>query len=193
MKLNIGPLPKPAKVAIALVPAVLYAVLFTYFALLPKSKEVGAMRGQIAAQENDIMKTQSTAAKLDRIKEENVKLRARLDELSQQLPEEKEISQLLRQVSQRGIGAGLQILTWKPSERSLHPSNIVYSVPVEVTMKGSYHRLGEFFSMLTRLNRIVNITDIKMGTPKFEGEEAMLGISFTAVTFTAAESGGLSK
>jgi len=193
MKLNIGPLPKPARIAIAVVPALLYALVFTYLAILPKTKEVRAIRSQISTQENDIMKTQSMAAKLDKLREENVKLRARLDELSQQLPEEKEISQLLRQVSQKGIGAGLQILTWKPKERALHPSNIVYSVPVEVTLKGSYQRLGEFFSMLTRLSRIVNITDIKMATPNLQGEEAVLGISFTAVTFTAAESGGLSK
>jgi type IV pilus assembly protein PilO len=193
MKISLGGVSKPARIAIAVVPAVIYILVFGYLVILPKTKQVKDLRGQIAAQDNDIMKTQSLAAKLDKLKEENANLRARLDELAQQLPEEKEISQLLRQVSQKGITAGLDILTWKPSERTIHPSNIVYTVPVEVTLKGSYHKLGEFFSALTHLSRIVNIMDIKMGSPKLEGSEAVLAISFTAVTFTAAESGGLAQ
>jgi type IV pilus assembly protein PilO len=52
-------------------------------------------------------------------------------------------------------------------------------------MSGSYHRLGNFFASLTKLDRIVNITDIKLGSPKPEGKEAILDITFSAVTFTA--------
>lgn len=193
MKLDAANTPKAARVIVAIAPALIYAFLFSYLMILPKTKQIKTLRSQITAQESEITKSQSMAAKLEILRDENQKLKARLEELAEQLPEEKEISPLLRQVSEKGLGSGLQILTWKPGERSLHQSKIVYSVPVNVTVKGSYHRLGEFFSLLTKLSRIVNINDIKMGGPTLQGDEAVLGISFTAVTFTAAETGGLSK
>lgn len=193
LNINLAGLPKPVKIIIMLLPGLLYAVIFSFLVLVPKTKQVQAYRGEVATQENEIAKTQSMTAKLEILKEENENLRKRLVELSEQLPEEKEVSLLLTQVSDKSTDAGLQILSWKPATRALHSSNIVYQVPVSVALKGSYHRLGTFLSSLTKLKRIVNITDIKMGSPSFKDTEATLSITFTAVTFTAAEAGGLSK
>ncbi|MDA8325841.1 MAG: type 4a pilus biogenesis protein PilO [Nitrospiraceae bacterium] len=191
--INFGKIGRPARVAIAVVPALLYAAVFTMLLLMPKHKAIKAQMAEISAQQNDIANTQSMASRLNLLKDENARLRARLDELSEQLPEEKEVSQLLGQVSDAGTRAGLQILSWKPGPRKLHQSKIVYEVPVDVTLSGSYHRFGSFLGALTRLKRIVNISDIKMSAPKPSGNEARLSISFTALTFTAAESGGLTN
>jgi|Deesub1362B_J571_1020462.scaffolds.fasta_scaffold00628_9 type IV pilus assembly protein PilO len=185
-KLNLAALPKPAKVALAVVPALIYTLLVVFLVIMPNSRRVEALRKEISEQENEITKAQSMAAKLDVLKEENQRLKQRLKELSEQLPEEKEVSALLRQVSDIGQQTGLRILSWKPGRRRLHESGIVYEVPVTVRVRGSYHRLGEFFSALTRLKRIVNITDINMSSPKMVGTEAELSITFTALTFTAA-------
>lgn len=192
-KINFDNIKKPARVAIAVLPALLYTVIFTLLLLVPKSKAIKAEMADISAQENDIASTRGMASRLDILKDENARLKARLDELSQQLPEEKEVSQLLRQVSDESIDAGLVITSWKPGPRSLHPSKIVYSVPVSVSITGSYHRFGMFLGQLTRLKRIVNISDIKMSGAKPSGNEAQLNISFTAQTFTAAEPGGLTN
>ncbi|MDA8388325.1 MAG: type 4a pilus biogenesis protein PilO [Nitrospiraceae bacterium] len=184
---------KPARVAVALAPAVVYTAVFTLLLLLPKTKAIKALRGQISAQQNEIANTQSVASRLDLLKDENAGLKARLNELDEQLPAEKEISQLLRQVSDEGTKAGLQIISWKPGPRKLHPSKVVYEVPVNVSLSGSYNDFGIFLGALTGLKRIVNITDIKMDSPKPNGNKALLSISFTALTFTDAEPGGLSN
>jgi Tfp pilus assembly protein PilO len=55
---------------------------------------------------------------------------------------------------------------------------------VKVDLSGSYHSLGYFFSSLTKLNRIVNISDIKISDPQPEKENALDKISFTATTFS---------
>ena len=192
-KINLEALGKPARIAIAVAPAVIYTIIITLLLLIPKNKEIKQQMAGISAQENDIAGTEGMASKLGILKEENAMLRSRLQALSAQLPEEKEVSQLLAQVSDAGMRSGLQIISWKPGARKLHASKIVYEVPVSVTVTGSYHRLGDFFSALTRLKRIVNITNITMSGPKPSGNEAILNISFTALTFTAAEPGGLSK
>ena len=54
-------------------------------------------------------------------------------------------------------------------------------------------KLGLFFSSLTQLEKIVNIRDIKMGSPKVDGRNVVLTVSFNAVTFTAVADGGMLK
>ncbi len=187
MKINfdIKTLPSYAKTIIALAPAVIISVVFVFLLILPKHKEIKALEVKISGQENEIAKDQAKASKLAELTLENDRLRKRLEELKQQLPEEKEVSTLLKQVSDLCIRSGLKIALWKPEQRKLHESGIVYEIPVKVELSGSYHSLGFFFSSLTKLNRIVNISDIKLGDAKPEKGAATLKISFTATTFSA--------
>ena len=186
-------LPKAARIALEVAAVLVVLVPFVFLSILPKHKQIGALKQQISAQEKDIAKKQSMAAQLDELKAKNAELKAKLKELEEQLPEEKEISSLLRQVSDLGLESGLQILQWRPAQRRKHASGVVFEIPVTVSMKGSYHKLGTFFAKLTRLNRIVNISNIQLGSPKLVEKEAELSIGFSAVTFTAVSEGGLAK
>lgn len=178
-------LPLPARIAIAIVPALIATVAFWYFGIRPKTVQINVIKEEISKQENEMAKKTSMASRLEALKEENAKLKLRLKELEELLPEEKEISSLLKQVSDLGTESGLQIVSWNPSARRKHQSGIVYEVPVSVSFTGSYHRLGRFFARLTGLERIVNISDIRLGGPRPSGNEAILTVSFSAVTFTA--------
>ena len=187
LKLNIkmDTLPLAVKVLIAFLPAIVISALVIILLILPRHKEIQRLNVEITKQENDIAKDQVKAAKLSTLKGENVKLRMRLDELKLQLPEEREVSGLLKQVSDLGIKSGLKIVSWRPEQKKDHPSGTIYEIPVAVELSGSYHNLGIFFSRLTKLNRIVNISDIKMGGPQPQKSEAIVKISFKATTFSA--------
>ncbi|HUO76502.1 MAG TPA: type 4a pilus biogenesis protein PilO [Thermodesulfovibrionales bacterium] len=187
LKLNIkmDTLPLAVKVLIAFLPAIVISALVIILLILPRHKEIQRLNVEITKQENDIAKDQVKAAKLSTLKGENVKLRMRLDELKLQLPEEREVSGLLKQVSDLGIKSGLKIVSWRPEQKKDHPSGTIYEIPVAVELSGSYHNLGIFFSRLTKLNRIVNISDIKMGGPQPQRSEAIVRISFKATTFSA--------
>jgi type IV pilus assembly protein PilO len=185
LKINIKNVPKPVKVILSLTPAVIIAVVVIFLFILPKNKEIKALEVKIAKQENEIARDQAKAAKLPELTLENERLRKRLDELKQQLPEEKEVSTLLRQVSDLCIRSGLKVIYWKPEQKKTHPSGIVYEIPVRVEIAGSFHNLGYFFSSITKLNRIVNIFDIKLSDPKADKGSTILRISFNATTFSA--------
>lgn len=189
--LNLAALPKWAKIAIPVCLNLVVIVVFFFVFASPMDKDIKRLKGEISKQREDIEKSQHMAMKLDELKVENEKLKLRLAELSEQLPNEKEVSALLEEVSDAAKDAGLKVISWKPSPRRIHPSKIVYEVPVSVNMTGSFHRLAYFFSSLTRMDRIVNISDINLANPKTEGTEATLKVTFTAVTFTAASEGGL--
>ena len=185
MDINFKALPSYAKVLIAVVPAVLIVAVVLFVLILPKNKEIKQLEGKIAKQENEIAKNQAKAARLDELLRENERLKQRLIELQQQLPEEKEVSNLLKQVSDLCIQSGMKIILWRPQTRKTHPSGIVYEIPVNVELTGGYHSLGYFFSSLTKLERIVNISNIKLANPEAQKGYALLKISFTATTFSS--------
>ncbi|MEW6107799.1 MAG: type 4a pilus biogenesis protein PilO [Nitrospirota bacterium] len=184
-KIDIKNLPSYAKIIISLLPGIIISVIVIIFLIMPKQKEIKELDAKIDKQNNEIAASEAKAAKLDILIKENERLKQRLDELKQQLPEEKEISNLLKQVSDLGIGAGLEILSWRPSEKTTHPSGIVYEIPVSVKVAGTYHNLGYFLSSLTKLDRIVNINNMQLSTPKRVKGENVLQVSFTASTFSA--------
>jgi len=185
IKININNLPSYAKITISVLPSVLLALVIMILVIMPKQKEIKALDAKIDTQNNEIAASQAKAAKLDILKRENERLVTRINELKEQLPEEKEISSLLKQVSDLGTAAGLEIKSWKPGQRTNHPSNIVYEIPVSVDVAGTYHNLGYFLSSLTKLNRIVNISDMKIASPKTVKGENLLTVSFKASTFSA--------
>jgi type IV pilus assembly protein PilO len=193
VNINLKTLPAYVKVILSLAPALLIVIGVVFLLILPKHKEINALEIKIAAQENEIAKNQAMAAKLPQLTLENEKLRKRLEELKLQLPEEKEITSLLKQVSDLCIRAGLKVSLWKPEAKRTHASGIVYEIPVKVELGGSYHSLGSFFSSLTKLNRIVNITDFKLTDPKPDKGIAVIKITFTATTFSSVPEEELAK
>lgn len=190
-KLDLNSLPKAVRIAIALLPAALVAGIVTFVSIMPANKTINDLKTKIAAQEAEISKSQSMADRLEDLIKQNEMLKQKLIELQQQLPEEKEISVILKQVSDLGIDAGLQILSWKPATRKNHSSGIVYEVPVGVEFRGTYHQLGHFFSSLTALDRIVNIANLKLASPTLVGDQVVLSITFVSNTYTAISEKGL--
>jgi len=166
-------------------PSIIIALLVLFLMINPKLKQIKVLESQIDKQNNEIAASQAKAAKLEVLKLENERLVKRFNELKEQLPEEKEISSLLKQVSDMGTSAGLEIQSWKPAPKTTHPSGIVYEIPVSVDVIGTYHNLGYFLSSITKLNRIVNINNMKLGAPMKEKNETILQVSFRASTFSA--------
>jgi len=186
VKLDIKNLPIYAKAVIAVLPAVIILIAGLVLFVLPKQKEIKSLEVKIDDQNNKIATNQAKAAKLETLKQENERLLSRLNELKEQLPEEKEISSLLKQISDLSIAAGLDIKSWKPGQKKIHPSGIVLEIPIAVTVSGTYHDFAAFLSSLTKLNRIVNITNIQIASSQLVKGRAVLQINFTAATFSSA-------
>lgn len=185
VKLDIKNLPRYAKYVIAVLPAVIILIVGLILFVSPKQKEIKQLEEKIDTQNNKMATDQAKAARLETLKQENEKLLNRLNELKEQLPEEKEISSLLKQVSDLSIAAGLEMKSWKPGAKKMHSSGIVSEIPVAVSVGGTYHDFAGFLSSLTKLNRIVNITDIRLASPTIVKGRAILQISFTATTFSS--------
>ncbi|MEW6116591.1 MAG: type 4a pilus biogenesis protein PilO [Nitrospirota bacterium] len=183
---TIESLPPLKKNLLLALPSLVIIVIFVMLFIKPALEEMRQLNEELERQDNEIATLRKTSAKLPLLMAENKRLTEKLAELQLQLPMEKEVSGLLKQVSDLGIKSGLQIISWRPRERSVHPSKEVYEIPVEVAMRGTYHRFGQFFSNVTGLNRIVNIGNIQAKTGDQRQQKGMisLNVSFTAMTYS---------
>lgn len=191
-KIDLNALPKPAKMAI-LIGLPLGILIVSFFLLInPKIKVINKLQTEINKQRLEIADKRAKAERLDILIKENELLKKRLAELLEQLPEEKEVSSLLREVSQFGQNAGLEITLWKPAEKKTHPSNIVYEIPVTIEAVGSFNNFGSFLNRVAFMKRIVNVPDLKMTFQK-QKEQAELKIAFHVVTYSAIPEGEAPK
>jgi type IV pilus assembly protein PilO len=132
-----------------------------------------------------VQKHQAIAIRLDEI---NVRLAA-LDEALKVaitlLPETREIPELLTQITQLGLSAGLEFRLFKPEPE--RPADFYAEVPVSLAILGFFHDLARFFDHLSKLSRIVNITDIKIGLAKGSGGAYTLTTNCLLTTFRFLE------
>jgi type IV pilus assembly protein PilO len=154
---------------------------------LPTLDEKSRISTDVEKQRADLQSSQQQANRLTTLVGENEALKRKLAALESQLPEEKEVSGLLRQVSQLAFKSGLESVLWRPSAKTVHSSKEVYEIPVNVEMSGSYHRFGQFFSNITKIERIVNLDKIVMkSTGKISRKgAAALAVSFAAITYSS--------
>ena len=195
INIDLKKIPPYTRVIISLVPVVIFIALFISLVYQPKSKEILSLQGAVAALDKEISSGEVKIRKLDQLIAENALLKAKLAALQEYLPAEQEVTELLKQVSDLGLQSGLEILLWKPGARRAAPSGLYAEIPVQIEVITGYHNLGDFYSQISRLARIVNITGLKI-TVKARGSDDSKGLNsaaFTAVTFVASSSGEETK
>lgn len=125
-------------------------------------------------------KKQKKAANLDALKEQMKEMEQSFGDLIRQLPNKTEVAGLLVDISQTGLGAGLEFNLFKPEAEK--PSDFYSELPISISVVGNYHEFGEFVSGIAALPRIVTTHNIQItGT----GNE--LKMDATAKTYKAIE------
>lgn len=97
-----------------------------------------------------------------------------------QLPGETEVDNLLEDVSQTALAAGLDVRLFEPSAEV--NKEFYAELPFKLRYIGSYHELARFVSDVAALSRIVTMHDIKITPNSIEGEE-QLTLDVTAKTY----------
>jgi len=192
INIDIKNLPPYLRVIVASIPSLILIILFVVLFYLPKNKEIKDLNTKISKLDSEIKSSEVKVKRLDALIAENALLKARLLELQEQLPQEKEVSGLLKQISDLGLKSGLEIILWRPEDRRADPSGLYVEIPVKVEVLTGYHNLGVFFSYISRLPRIVNISDLELGVSGrgLQEGENFISAKFTAITFASAGTEG---
>jgi type IV pilus assembly protein PilO len=156
--------------------------LYAYFLYWPRNAQITEMEEQRDTLRADRDRKAALVANLEQTRKEVAQLDGDLRKAVAELPDTKEIPDLLSNVSSLGIESGLEIVQFK--QRPEQYEEFYAVVPVDILVRGSYHQVASFFDRVGHMARIVNVGDVSIKAPaRIETPEVMLDTSCAAVTF----------
>lgn len=162
----------------------LLAVVFGgywYFVYAGRRAETIAVTAKIKDLRTQRESKQKLVANIGELQQTVRDLGAQLKEAEAQLPDSKEIPDLLTSISSAGRDSGLEVISFRQRQEQL--KDFYAEVPVDVTVRGNYHEVATFFDRVGKLDRIVNVADIVMQSPKRQGDEMIVDTLCSATTF----------
>jgi Tfp pilus assembly protein PilO len=136
----------------------------------------------------DINKGVATARRLPEFQAEVVNLGARLDNLKNVLPEQKDVADILRRLQGLATQSNLTLLRFTPVPQRQQP--LYAEVPYRLTAVGSFHNLALFFDRVSKFPRIINIGDISITANPRQDPNSTIIADMTATTFVLTEAAG---
>ncbi len=178
-----GTIPKRQLAIFGAVIAAMIVVGYVMLVVWPKQEEIARLSAESRKLGTEVEEKRKVALQLPQIEREVQAMDLQLKEVLVKLPEEKEIPNLLTQVSTLGQQAGLDLSAFRPGK--IEPRDFYSEVPINLRAEGTYHTLGTFFDRLSKLPRIVTVGEFKISplTAKKPGDKT-IAADFGVVTYT---------
>ena len=125
------------------------------------------------------------AANLEAYEQQLEEMRESFGAMLRQLPNKTEVADLLVDVSQTGLAAGLEFELFNP--QSEVPRDFYAELPISIRVIGNYHEFGDFVSGVAALPRIVTLNDITISPKSKAGDTGLLSMNLTARTYRYLE------
>jgi type IV pilus assembly protein PilO len=152
-----------------------------YFVIDPEQTLIQQRQGQLRGLEDELIQKQSIANNLAQFKHEKEILERRLAQALTELPNEANIDDLIRSLSEIGTKSGLIINTIDPQGEQ--KQSFYASIPIVMSVTGNYQEIGVFLDSISKLARIVNVTNIKLTQPRTVNDKLVVQASYVATTF----------
>ncbi len=151
-----------------------------FFVIDGQIEQLSEVQAKEVELKEELEQKQLLASNLDAYQEQNKVIRDMFNRMLQQLPGKAEIADLLVDISQAGIGNGLEFQLFKPQKEQI---KVFYAeLPIQIRVVGTYHQFGNFISDVAALSRIVTLQNISI---RREGKEesSKLVMDVTARTY----------
>ncbi len=163
--------PLGAKIGVVAGALLLISALNYFVFSLPFGKSISEIETRVKKVRADQVKLDTEysektaiANNLNQFRREKELLEQRLTEALSELPEDKNLDELLQLFQDRAQKAGLEIATIEPQPAV--NEQFYARIPVPMSVSGNFHEIATFFDSLGRLRRIVNVSEIVLDTPK---------------------------
>ena len=184
---NIGDWPVVVKVVLVLIFCALVGVGWYFYDIEDQYLALDRTEKIEVDLRQDFEAKQAKAANLDAYRTQLAEMQETFGGMLRQLPNRTEVADLLVDVSQTGLAAGLEFELFQPQAEV--PKDFYAELPIKIRVLGTYHEFGEFVSGLAALPRIVTIHDVQIKPrPKDKGEELVL--EATARTYRYLDEAG---
>ena len=157
-------LPTQKKVLILVVLLCVIAGLYLYAFFIPRQDELKVAKGELDKFRKELIVSKDITRDLQKFKEQVERLNEELKNALTQLPNEKEIPEILKNISSLGKESNLEFTLFRPKPEE--PQQFYAKVPIDLVVLGSYHNTGVFFDKVSKLPRIINVVDFNMTRAK---------------------------
>ncbi len=185
---RIAKAPLGAKIGVVAAALVLVTAVNYFLFSIPSGPSISDIEAKVKKVQADQRRLDSEyiektaiANNLNQFRREKDLLEQRLTEALSELPEEKNIDELLQLLQDRAQKAGLEINTIEPQGQS--NEQFYAKIPIPMTVSGNFHEIATFLDSLGRLRRIVNVSDIVLDSPRDVNGKVILNGKFLATTF----------
>lgn len=152
--------------------------LFVYKSQMPALEK--AQREELELR-TSFEEKQRKAANFSAYKAQLAEIERSFGTMLRQLPGKTEIPNLLVDISQTGLGAGLEEELFQPLDEVRR--DFYAEKPIKIRLKGAYHEFGRFVSDIAALPRIVTLHDIEIAPAGKDVAPDDLVLNVTAKTY----------
>ena len=124
---------------------------------------------------------QGRAANLEPLKQQLAQMEVMLQQMLRQLPSKNEMPDLIVDISQTALAAGISNELFQPGAES--QLEFYAEKPIQLRMVGSYHQFGAFVSGVASLPRVVIMTMHDISLQPRDGKDGTLVLSGTVKTY----------
>lgn len=124
---------------------------------------------------------QGRAANLEPLKQQLAQMEVMLQQMLRQLPSKNEMPDLIVDISQTALAAGISNELFQPGAESQR--EFYAEKPIQLRMVGSYHQFGAFVSGVASLPRVVIMTMHDISLQPRDGKDGTLVLSGTVKTY----------
>ncbi len=182
---RINQLTLPAKLGIVFGIFVVLTGATYYFLIADLQTTIDSLKTEYVAKQNEMAEKQEIADNLTERKRELDKAEADFQAALAEMPEQKDIDELLAQLNDVGKKSGLEISKVTPGDEA--PDKFYARIPINMSVKGNYHEIAMFLQEVSNMKRIVNVNNIKFVQPQAKNDKVILGADFLATTFRFKE------
>jgi len=174
-------------VKIGIVAGAIGAIVIIYLSMFfwPLREEMAVLEKQAADLSAGIAEAKKIVANLPQFEARVAELDAELNKALAELPDKKEIPDLLSRISDKAKDAGLDIKLFRPQDEIKR--DFYAEVPVQLEVYGTYHQVATFFDEVGHLQRIVNLNEFAMSEPVTEENRVNLKTTAVATSFRFLE------
>ncbi|XXF76627.1 type 4a pilus biogenesis protein PilO [Myxococcaceae bacterium GXIMD 01537] len=154
-----------------------------FFFVTPVEDRIKLQVGERRKLDMQLAEKSEIAQNLNERRREMDVLEQKLAEALTELPENKDLEELLAQLNDIGKKSGLEISKVEPGAETSGGGEFFARIPIKMTVNGNYHEIGMFLQELANMRRIVNVNNIKLTNAAVKSEKVILQSTFLATTF----------
>ena len=175
----------PAKIGVGALLAVLVFAMYwviLYADVNAKTKTAQGDKTRLAA---ELATQERNRASFIQDKDDLAARQVRQKDLNKALPAETEAPAFISALQQVANVSGVDLKAWQPMDEQTQ--SFYAKFPMKLEIVGKFHQVAKFAYEAGRVERIINVENLEMASPKLEGDEVKLQAKCLATTFHAVK------